>query len=72
LTPILKIGKILDGEYKDWLITIEPLPKYGSHLVISWNVEGTQGYDNHYFTFDDAKEYLSKFNIEWTDEDYVI
>ena len=73
MIPIKKIGKIIEGEYRDWLIAIEPLyPKgeFDSNLVLFWKIDGTNGFDEYFETIKDAKEYVSEFNIEWTDEDY--
>ena len=69
MIPIMKIGKILAGEYKDWLITIMP-DENNCFVVPYWSQEYPLGFDDYYLSYADLEESIDDYHVEWTDEDY--
>ena len=70
MIPILKVGKIIAGEYSGWEITIMQ-DENGGYSVPYWSKERNIGYDDYYLSYEDLEENIGDYHVEWTDEDYV-
>jgi|GEM_PF-6393501 len=68
MIPINKIGKIIDGEYAGWEMTVTQLGD--QYSVPYWSNELDIGYDDYYLSYNDLEESMPDYHVEWTDEDY--
>lgn len=62
------IGKITNGEYKDWEVVIEELN--GAYIVAYWSKAINKGFDDYYEDYEILEQGLS-FDIAWTDQPYT-
>ena len=69
-----KIGKLLNGKSKGWIIVIQDDTngETGGYYVLEWSLKDTdKRFDNQYEGLDNRFINIKGLGIEWMDQDYM-